>query len=131
MGGALVGVFLFMQIQHCTGASGKSMIIFELLVYMVLCLAGGCGIITALPGSGFYVVMAPCMLMIGSIQSYSRSVFSSLVPKGKEAKLFTFYEVTDKGSNVIGAIVTTVVYTLTKSYTGVFWYLLVAFAGSA
>ena len=36
-------------------------------------------------------------LMLGPVQSYSRTVFSDLIIPGKEAEFFALYEITDKG----------------------------------
>jgi MFS transporter, UMF1 family len=46
---------------------------------------------------------------IGTMQSYSRSTYSALVPKGKEAGLFGLYELTNRGSSFIGPLVVTAI----------------------
>merc|ERR1711879_101511 len=76
----------------------------------------------------FEVVMTPTALTIGSLQSYARSIYSSLIPPGKESAMFAFYEITDKGSNLIGAAVTVAIHTTFHSYLPVFWYILLEFA---
>merc|ERR1712228_291787 len=70
-------------------------------------------------------------LFLTALQAYSRSIFSSLIPRGRESVFFAFYEITDKGSNLIGPVVTIIVHNLTHSYIGVFWYLLFAFGVAA
>jgi UMF1 family MFS transporter len=47
--------------------------------------------------------------VIGPIQSYSRSVFASLIPKGKEVAFFSFFELTNRGSSALGPIVLTAI----------------------
>jgi len=123
--GALLGVFLYQCLQRCTGMSGKQMLMLQFVVYSfvaVLCLGGG---LKTLP---FELVMAPCALTIGSLQSYARSIYSSLIPPGKESAMFAFYEITDKGSNLVGAAVIVLVHTTFHSYLPVFWYILLEFA---
>lgn len=42
---------------------------------------------------------------VGAFQAFSRSLFSTLLPRGREAVLNSLYEVTDKGSSFIGPAV--------------------------
>lgn len=61
-------------------------------------------------------------LGLGVIQSYSRALFSSLVPPGLEGEFFGFFEVTDKGSSWLGPIVIGVIQQLTGELRfGVFY----------
>ncbi|CAE8626786.1 unnamed protein product [Polarella glacialis] len=124
---ALLGVFMFMRLQACLGWSGKAMIISQLFLYSFMSGLGGGGLITAWPTWGFYVIMAPSLIMMGAIQSYTRSLFASLIPKGMESAMFAFFAITDKGSNVIGPCVIALVHNWTGKYTGVFLYLMPAF----
>lgn len=125
--GAAVGTSIILKVQQCLDASGKSMIMAILILYSFMSIVALCGGITAFNGWGFYLVMAPIMLTLGSLQAYSRSIYSNLSPKGKEAAMFSFYEITDKGSNLLGAGFTFLIFTLTKSYVHVFWYLIIVF----
>lgn len=43
-------------------------------------------------------------LLLGATQSSCRVLFSELLPKGHEAKFFSLYEVTDKGSTWVGPL---------------------------
>jgi MFS-type transporter involved in bile tolerance (Atg22 family) len=52
-----------------------------------------------------YVFGAFFGLQLGSIQSYSRTLFSQLIPEGHEAEFFAFFEITDKGSSWLGPLV--------------------------
>jgi len=47
--------------------------------------------------------------VLGGTQALSRSLFSLLIPKGKEAEYFGLYEISDKGSAFLGALVLGVV----------------------
>lgn len=53
---------------------------------------------------GFFIA-----IVLGGTQALSRSLFSLLIPKGKEAEYFGLYEISDKGSAFLGALVLGVV----------------------
>merc|ERR1719384_3028425 len=104
------------------------MIMFQFILMMCVamtCLAGG------LRSIGFVPVMAPVSFTIGSTQSLVRSVYSNLIPPGKEASMFAFYEITDKGSNLIGAAVTLLIHNWFHSYIPTMWYILIGYGASA
>jgi len=124
----IVGVVLFAEFQKRSKLTNKTIILGQLMAYGIVCIACACG---GLDGGGYYVLMALVTIMMGSLQAFTRSLFSSLTPVGMEAAMFAFYAITDKGSSLVGAAVIGVVHTSTGSYIGVFWYCVLAFAGSA
>jgi len=50
----------------------------------------------------FYVIAATVGLVQGGVQAISRSFFSNLIPKGKEAQFFGFYNLVGKSAVIIG-----------------------------
>ena len=48
-------------------------------------------------------------LLIGAVQSYTRTLFVQLIPSGCESQFFSLYEISDKGSSWIGPIVLAVI----------------------
>ena len=52
----------------------------------------------------FYVLAAMIGIFQGGIQSLSRSLFTRLVPKNKEAEFFGFYNMLGKFAAVVGPI---------------------------
>lgn len=54
--------------------------------------------------ASFYVLAVVAGFGLGSVQSASRALMASLIPDGKEAKLFGFYALCGKSSSVIGPI---------------------------
>jgi UMF1 family MFS transporter len=44
-------------------------------------------------------------IVLGGSQALSRSLFSQLIPKGKEGEYFGFYEISDKGTSWMGPLV--------------------------
>jgi UMF1 family MFS transporter len=44
-------------------------------------------------------------IVLGGSQALSRSLFSQLIPKGKEGEYFGFYEISDKGTSWMGPLI--------------------------
>jgi len=44
--------------------------------------------------------------MLGASQSFSRVLYASLLPKGKESEFFSLYGITDKSSSWLGPLIT-------------------------
>jgi Permeases of the major facilitator superfamily len=55
-------------------------------------------------------------LVLGGSQALSRSLFSQLIPKGKEGEYFGLYEISDKGTSWLGPLAFGLVFQLTHSY---------------
>ncbi|WP_117215693.1 MFS transporter [Allorhizocola rhizosphaerae] len=64
----------------------------------------------------FMALGATVGLVLGGSQALSRSLFSQLIPKGKEAEYFGFYEISDKGTSWIGPLLFTAVFQFSGSY---------------
>lgn len=64
----------------------------------------------------FYTLAAAIGLVLGGSQALSRSLFSHLVPGGKEAEYFSAYEMSDRGLSWLGPLVFGLGYQLTGSY---------------
>ena len=64
----------------------------------------------------FMVIGAAIGIVIGGSQALSRSLFSQLIPRGKEAEYFSFYEISDKGTAWLGTATFALVFQLTHSY---------------
>lgn len=55
-------------------------------------------------------------LVLGGVQSLTRSVFSHLVPVGREAGYFSLYQATEQGTSWLGTLVFGLVHQVTGSY---------------
>ncbi|MEV5879245.1 MFS transporter [Streptomyces sp. NPDC052101] len=64
----------------------------------------------------FFVLAGGIGLVLGGSQALSRSLFSHLVPPGKEAEYFSAYEMSDRGMSWLGPLLFGVTYQLTGSY---------------
>ncbi|MGW1053806.1 MFS transporter [Streptomyces sp. NPDC002521] len=64
----------------------------------------------------FFVLAGGIGLVLGGSQALSRSLFSHLVPPGKEAEYFSAYEMSDRGMSWLGPLLFGMTYQLTGSY---------------
>jgi UMF1 family MFS transporter len=64
----------------------------------------------------FLALGAAIGLVLGGSQALSRSLFSQLIPTGKEGEYYGFYEISDKGTSWLGPLAFGLVYQLTTSY---------------
>jgi UMF1 family MFS transporter len=55
-------------------------------------------------------------LVLGGSQALSRSLFSQLIPDGREGEYYGFYEISDKGTSWLGPLAFGLIYQLTNSY---------------
>jgi MFS transporter, UMF1 family len=64
----------------------------------------------------FFVLASGIGLVLGGSQALSRSLFSHLVPPGKEAEYFSAYEMSDRGMSWLGPLLFGITYQVTGSY---------------
>jgi UMF1 family MFS transporter len=64
----------------------------------------------------FYVLAIVLSVVLGGSQALSRSLYSSMIPLGKEAEYFSLYEVSSSGSSIFGTLLFGVALQNTGSY---------------
>jgi UMF1 family MFS transporter len=64
----------------------------------------------------FYLLAVVIGFVLGGTQALTRSLFSQLVPAGKEAEYFGFYEISDRGTSWLGPFLFALTFQLTASY---------------
>jgi UMF1 family MFS transporter len=64
----------------------------------------------------FYGLAVLIGFVMGGTQALSRSLFSQLIPPGKEAEYFGFYEISDRGTSWLGPFLFAFTYQLSGSY---------------
>jgi MFS transporter, UMF1 family len=64
----------------------------------------------------FYLLATVIGFVMGGTQALSRSLFSQLIPPGREAEYFGFYEISDRGTSWLGPFLFALTYQLTGSY---------------
>jgi UMF1 family MFS transporter len=109
---ALLGAVLLGRLAVRVGA--KRVVLGCLVVWAVVV---GCGYFLDRGAAGqFYVLAAGIGFVLGGSQALSRSLFSLMIPRGKEAEYFSLYEISERGTSWLGALTFGVVFQLTGSY---------------
>ncbi|MFD9320893.1 MFS transporter [Streptomyces sp. NPDC060053] len=120
----LIGAVLLVQVLAVAGALGMGRLartygakrtILGSLAAWTLTLGAGYFLPAGAP-VGFFLLAAAIGLVLGGSQALSRSLFSHLVPPGKEAEYFSAYEMSDRGMSWLGPLLFGVTYQLTGSY---------------
>jgi MFS transporter, UMF1 family len=75
----------------------------------------------------FVLLGAGIGIVLGGSQALSRSLFSQLIPRGKEGEYFGLYEISDKGTSWLGPLLFGFVYDTTRSYRPAIVSLIVFF----
>ncbi|MQS17685.1 MFS transporter [Streptomyces kaniharaensis] len=75
----------------------------------------------------FYALACMIGLVLGGSQALSRSLFSHLIPAGREAEYFSVYKVSDRGTSWMGPLVFGLAYQVTGSYRSAIISLLIFF----
>ncbi|MGI5354054.1 MFS transporter [Streptomyces sp. CA-252508] len=132
----LITAVLLVQVLAVAGALGmgrlarvhgaKRTILGSLAVWTLILAAG-----YFLPAGApvwFFALAAAIGLVLGGSQALSRSLFSHLVPRGKEAEYFSAYEMSDRGLSWLGPLVFGLAYQLTGSYRDAIISLVIFFA---
>jgi UMF1 family MFS transporter len=120
----LIGAVLLVQVLAVAGALamgrlartyGAKRTILGSLVAWTATLGAGYFLPAGAP-VWFFVLASGIGLVLGGSQALSRSLFSHLVPPGKEAEYFSAYEMSDRGMSWLGPLLFGVTYQLTGSY---------------
>ncbi|WP_340383285.1 MFS transporter [Streptomyces sp. SS7] len=120
----LIGAVLLVQVLAVAGALGMGRLartygakrtILGSLVAWTLTLGAGYFLPAGAP-VGFFLLASAIGLVLGGSQALSRSLFSHLVPPGKEAEYFSAYEMSDRGMSWLGPLLFGITYQFTGSY---------------
>ncbi|MFF4357774.1 MFS transporter [Streptomyces sp. NPDC001604] len=120
----LITAVLMVQVLAVAGALGMGRLartygakrtVLGSLVAWTVTLAAGYFLPAGAP-VWFFVLAAGIGLVLGGSQALSRSLFSHLVPPGKEAEYFSAYEMSDRGMSWLGPLLFGITYQLTGSY---------------
>ncbi|GLZ28370.1 MFS transporter [Lentzea sp. NBRC 105346] len=97
---AFIGGMLHGLIAKRVGA--KKTIMGSLLVWIVVITAAY--FVRAGDQMGFYLVAAGIGIVLGGTNALSRSLFSQMVPAGREAQYFSLYEVGERSTSWLGPL---------------------------
>lgn len=119
---ALIGSLLFERVARVLGAKRT----------ILVCLLIWCGIVCFAYGFLNNFIQAWIMgfligLVLGSTQALSRSLYSQMIPVGRESSFFGLYEISEKGTSWMGQIVFGVVVASTGSFRQAILALIVFF----
>ena len=109
---AFGGALLLGAMANRIGA--RKTILFSLVLWLAVMLAA-----YWLPAGEplpFMLLGAAIGLVLGGSQALSRSLFSQLIPRGREGEYYGFYEISDKGTSWLGPLAFGLVFQLTSSY---------------
>ncbi len=109
---AFVGALLFGRIARTLGA--KRTILTSLCVWVLV--VGAAYLMPAGQFGLFVALGAGIGLVLGGTQALSRSLFSQLVPYGKQAEYFSLYQAAERGTSWFGTLTFGIVQQVTGSF---------------
>jgi UMF1 family MFS transporter len=122
---AFIGALVHGRLARRFGA--KRTIMGSLLVWVVVIIAAYS--IRAGDRLQFYAVAVGIGLVLGGTNALSRSLFSQLVPAGKEAEYFSVYEIGEQATSTVGPLLFGVIGAATGSFRPAILSLVCFFLG--
>lgn len=119
---AFAGALVFARIAGVVGT--KNAILISLVLWSGVVIYAYGFLDTALQAWAMSGVIA---LVLGGSQALSRSLFSRMIPKGREASFFGLYEISERGTSWIGPLIFGFVVGATNSYRQAILSLIVLF----
>ncbi len=119
---AFVGAFVFERIAHFTNS--KTAIIISLVIWSLVVIYAYAFLQTK---NEAYLMSGLIGFVLGGSQALSRSLFSQMIPEGRESSFFGIYEISERGTSWIGPIVFGFVAQMTNSYRPAILALIVFF----
>jgi UMF1 family MFS transporter len=118
----LIGALVFERIARVIGT--KTTIIITLVGWALIVIYAYAFLNTFTEA---WIMCGAIGLVLGSSQALSRSLFSQMIPVGKESAFFSLYEISDKGTSWLGPLVFSVVVASTGSYRHAILALIIFF----
>ena len=109
---AFGGALLFGRIAAVIGA--KRTVIGGIAIWLLVVIVG-----FGLPAGSFPALLglgAAIGLVMGGTQALARSMYSHLVPLGRESEYFSFYQAMERGTSWLGTLTFGLVFQFTQSY---------------
>ena len=109
---ALIGALLLGRLSNSIGA--KKVILLTLVIWTVMVI-----VTYALPAgqqNPYLAIAAGIGFVLGGSQALSRSLYSQVIPRSREAQYFSFYEISERGTSWLGTFAFGVAFGLTGSY---------------
>jgi UMF1 family MFS transporter len=99
---AFFGALLWGRLAGKVGA--KSSILISLVIWAVVVIYAYFGLYGESRVLQFFLLGACIALVLGGSQAISRSLFAQLIPSGKQAEYYSFYEISERGTSWIGPL---------------------------
>ena len=109
---ALIGALLLGRLSNSIGA--KKVILLTLVIWTVMVI-----VTYTLPAgqqNPYLAIAAGIGCVLGGSQALSRSLYSQVIPRSREAQYFSFYEISERGTSWLGTFAFGVAFGLTGSY---------------
>ncbi|HYJ89826.1 MAG TPA: MFS transporter [Pyrinomonadaceae bacterium] len=106
-----IGALIFERVAHFTNA--KTAILISLVIWSGIVIYAYGFLQTV---NEAYVMSGAIGFVLGGSQALSRSLFSQMIPKGRESAFFGIYAISERGTSWIGPLVFGLVAQLTDSY---------------
>ncbi|WP_028638261.1 MFS transporter [Nocardioides sp. URHA0032] len=120
----IAGALWFGRVARTRGA--YRVIVVGLFVWLLVVVAGWLTPDRNLPA--FLVLAVAIGIVLGGTQALSRSFYSQLIPRGREAEYFSLYQACERGTSWIGTLIFGLVHQWTDSYRPALLALVVLFA---
>ncbi|MEW6086367.1 MAG: MFS transporter [Chloroflexota bacterium] len=111
----LIAVILMIQFVAFGGAlfwgrlakwiGAKQSIMVSLVIWSVVVIYAYSGLQGESRVTEFFILGFFIALVLGGSQAISRSLFAQMIPKGKEAEFYSFYEVSERGTSWTGPLI--------------------------
>ncbi|GAC1646222.1 MAG: MFS transporter [Herpetosiphon sp.] len=119
---AFFGALLFERIARIIGT--KWAIVMSLIIWSGIIIFAYGFLQTPAQAFGMGAVIA---IVLGGSQALSRSLFSRMIPPGRESAFYGLYEISEGGTAWIGTLIFSVVVAITGSFRQAILYLIVLF----
>jgi UMF1 family MFS transporter len=119
----ILGALGFARVARRRGA--YRVILVGLLIWLLVVIAGW-----LTPADNLVLFFALAMaigIVLGGTQALSRSFYSQLIPRGREAEYFSLYQACERGTSWIGTLIFGLVHQWTDSYRPALLALMVLF----
>jgi len=121
-----IGALAFERLAHFTNT--KTAIIISLIIWSGIVIYAY-AFLQTVPQA--YVMSGFIGLVLGGSQALSRSLFSQMIPAGRESAFFGIYAISERGTSWVGPVVFGLVAQLTDSYRPAILALIIFFVGGA
>ena len=108
---AFAGALIFERISRLIGA--KQTIILSLGIWCLIVIYAYGFFATSTQA---YILGACIGMVLGSAQALSRSLYSQMIPVGRESSFFGLYEISEKGTSWMGQLMFTIIVGATGSF---------------